>query len=383
MKRQTGISALQFFILTFGFTIGTSILVTPSGIAHIAREDAWIASLVSMLINLIMVLLYIALSRLYPGQSLYEILESVIGKWPGKLLTLVYLFYFISLTGTLLGNLGFFVSGEVMPETPPEVVQIIFLIAAIISARKGLIIVARVGELFFPWVVVLLLILILALVPQIEWNYIKPVLEEGWMPVLQAGLQTSIFQELIVLMVFLPLVKRNKPRERAYLLGAAAGDLVLSSIVLLSVLVLGIEQTENSTFPAYALAKTINIGNILQRVEGILITIWILTYFIKISVLFLSMLQGLRSIFGLKRQNHLIYPLAALFMIIAWNTYINTVYVNEIIATVWMKFSSIYLLIIPALLYIIALVRVKLLKQKPPGKPAEGRSQQQKTQKSP
>ncbi|MNB85227.1 Spore germination protein B2 [compost metagenome] len=382
MKRTTGISALQFFILTFGLTIGMSILVTPSGMAHIAREDAWIASLISMLINLLMVILYIALARLYPGQTLYEILESVTGKWPGKLLTLAYLFYFISLIGTLLGNLGFFVSGEVMPETPPEVVQIIFLIAAIISARKGIIILARVGELFFPWVVVLLLILVLALIPQIEWNYIKPVLEDGWMPVLQAGLQASIFQEVIVLMVFLPLVRQNKPRERAYFLGIAAGDLVLSAIVLLSVLVLGIEQTENSTFPAYALAKTINIGNILQRVEGILITIWILTYFIKISVLFLSMLQGLRSIFGLKRHNHLIYPLAALFMIIAWNTYINTVYVNDIIATVWMKFASLFLLVIPAILYVTALVRVKLLKQKKP-EPSPKSRQQQENHKTP
>ncbi|WP_042199034.1 GerAB/ArcD/ProY family transporter [Paenibacillus camerounensis] len=381
MKRTTGISALQFFILTFGLTIGTSILVTPSGMAHIAREDAWIASLISMLINLLMVILYIALARLYPGQTLYEILESVTGKWPGKLLTLAYLFYFISLIGTLLGNLGFFVSGEVMPETPPEVVQIIFLIAAIISARKGIIILARVGELFFPWVVVLLLVLVLALIPQIEWNYIKPVLEDGWMPVLHAGLQSSIFQEVIVLMVFLPLVRQNKPRERAYLLGIAAGDLVLSAIVLLSVLVLGIEQTENSTFPAYALAKTINIGNTLQRVEGMLITIWILTYFIKISVLFLSMLQGLRSIFGLKRQNHLIYPLSALFIIIAWNTYINTVYVNDIIATVWMKFASLFLLVIPAILYVTALVRVKLLKQKRP-EPSSG-SRQQESHKTP
>lgn len=383
MKRQTGISALQFFILTFGLTIGTSILVIPSSVAHIAREDAWIASLVSMAINLLMVTLYIALARLYPGQSLYEILESVTGRWPGKLLSLVYLFYFISLIGTLLGNLGFFVSGEVMTETPPEVVQIIFLIAAIISVRKGIVILARVGELFFPWVVVLLLILILALIPQIEWNYITPVLEDGWVPVLQAGLQSSVFQEVIVLMVFLPLVKQQKSRERAYLLGTAAGDLVLSAIVMLSVLVLGIEQTENSTFPAYALAKTINIGNILQRVEGILITIWILTYFIKISVLFLSMLQGLRSIFGLKRQNHLIYPLAALFMIIAWNTYINTVYVNDIIATVWMKFSSLFLLVMPAVLYLIALVRVKLLKQELPENPAGSRMQQQESQKSP
>ncbi|MNF10649.1 hypothetical protein D3C80_2116560 [compost metagenome] len=64
-------------------------------------------------------------------------------------------------------------------------------------------------------------------------------------------------------------------------------------------------------------------------------------------------------------------------MIIAWNTYINTVYVNDIIATVWMKFASLFLLVIPAILYVTALVRVKLLKQKKPEPSPESRQQQE------
>ncbi|GJM79480.1 hypothetical protein HMSSN139_19760 [Paenibacillus sp. HMSSN-139] len=105
--RPKPISPRQMFILTFGLTVGTSILVTPAGLAHMAREDAWIASLISLMINLVMVALYIVLARLYPGKSLFEINEAVLGKWPGKLISLLYLFYFLILTGTLLGNLSF------------------------------------------------------------------------------------------------------------------------------------------------------------------------------------------------------------------------------------------------------------------------------------
>jgi spore germination protein KB len=343
--------------MTFGLTIGTSILVVPSGLAHTAREDAWIAALCSLLINLIMVLLYIAIARLYPGRNIFEIYEAAFGKWLGKAVSLLYLFYFLILTGTLLGDLGFFISSEIMPETPIEAVQILFLVAAVISASKGIVVLARVGELLFPWVLFLFLILVLTLIPQIEWNHIKPVLEGGWSPVLQAGYQSAMFQELIVLMTFLPLVNKPKSGERAFLWGTFAGGAILSIIVLLSVLVLGIEQTENNTFPAYALAKTINIGNILQRVEGILITIWVLTFFIKISLLYLSVLKGIQTVFRLEKQNYLIYPLAVLFIIIAWNTYINTVYINEIIATVWGNFSFIHLLLIPFVLYLTALLR--------------------------
>lgn len=94
MIKYKDIAPRQFYILAFGLTIGTSILVTPSGLAHTAREDAWMASLFSLLINLLMVVLYIAIARLYPGQSIFEIHEKVLGKLLGKLFSLIYLFYF-------------------------------------------------------------------------------------------------------------------------------------------------------------------------------------------------------------------------------------------------------------------------------------------------
>ncbi|MEK5491303.1 endospore germination permease [Paenibacillus sp. FSL R7-0297] len=357
MKSRTGIAPRQFYIMTFGLTIGTSILVIPSGLASTAREDAWIASLFSLAVNLVMALLYIFIARLHPGKNIFEIHEAACGKWPGKIISLLYLFYFMILTGTLLGDLGFFMSSEIMPETPIEAIQIIFLIAAVMSASMGIIALARVGELMFPWVLFLFLLLVLTLSPQIEWNHIKPILEDGFGPVLRAGLHSAMYQELIVLMTFLPLVGKRKGGEKALLWGAVTGGIVLSLIVLLSILVLGIEQTENNTFPAYALAKTINIGNTLQRVEGILITLWILTFFIKISLLYLSILRGIQIVFKLKAPNYLIYPLAVLFILIAWNTYINTVYVNEIIAKVWGKFSFIFQVLIPFLIFSITLLK--------------------------
>ncbi|MEK4004760.1 GerAB/ArcD/ProY family transporter [Paenibacillus sp. FSL H3-0333] len=357
MKSYTGIAPRQFYIMTFGLTIGTSILVIPSGLAHTAREDAWIASLASLMINLIMVVLYLFIARLHPGRHLFEIHEAAFGKWPGKIISLLYLFYFFILTGTLLGDLGFFISSEIMPETPIEAIQIAFLFAAVMSASMGVIILARLGELLFPWVVFLFLILVLTLIPQIEWNHIKPVLEGGIRPVFQAGGQAAMFQELIVMMTFLPLVHKRSSGEKAFLWGTITGGAALLLIVLLSILILGIEQTENSTFPAFALAKTINIGNILQRVEGILITIWVLTFFIKISLLYLSILKGIQTVFRVKSPGHLIYPLAVLFLIIAWSTYINTVYVNNIIGTVWGKFAFLFLVLIPSLVYVTTLLK--------------------------
>jgi spore germination protein KB len=359
MLKQKRISPRQFFILTFGLTVGTSILVTPSGLAHTAREDAWLASLCSLLINLAMVWLYIAMIRLYPGKSLFQIHEEALGKVLGKGLNLLYLFYFFILTGTLLGNLGFFFSSEIMPETPTESLQLLFLVAAVMCARLGIVILARVSELMLPWVIFLFLVFSLSLISQSDWNYIRPMLEDGLTPVLTAGLHSSMFQELVVMAVFFSLVNGNKQGERAWIAGTVTGGVTLAIIVLLSVLVLGIEQTENSAFPAFALAKTINVGDFFQRVEGILITIWVLTFFIKISLLFLSLLQGLQSVFRLKEQSALIYPLAVMFIVVAWNTYINTVYIADIIQNVFVGYALLHLIVVPCGIVAIGVCRKK------------------------
>ncbi|MFH5183458.1 GerAB/ArcD/ProY family transporter [Paenibacillus sp. TAB 01] len=183
---------------------------------------------------------------------------------------------------------------------------------------------------------------------------------EGWTPVMKAGIHSSMFQELVVMLTFVSLVNKKKEGERVLVLGTIAGGMVLLVIVLLSVLVLGIEQTENSTFPAFALAKTINVGNFFQRVEGILITIWVLTFFIKISLLFLSILQGLRSIGGLKEQTPFIYPLSVIFIVVVWNTYINTVYIANVIQKVWVGYAMMHLIAIPCLVLLIGWFRRKI-----------------------
>lgn len=361
--KAPSITTFQFFVLSFGLTLGTSILVTPSWLAETAREDAWIASLLSTAINLFMVCIYIVLARMYPGSNLFELFENILGKWCGKALSLLYLFYMLILTGTLLGNLGFFLTSEMMPETPIEATQILFLIAAVICARLGIIVLARVGELMFPFIIVLFLGLVLTLIPQIHLDFILPVFDGGIVPIIKAGSHAAVFQELIIILVFIPLVLEKRRGERAFLGGVLLGGIFLTLLVLLSVLVLGIEQTENSSFPAYALAKTINVGNFLQRVEGILVMIWILTFFIKISLLFFSMLKGMKVVFGLKEEGQFINTFSVLIILVAWETYVNSVYVGEVIQKVWFGYALLHLIIVPVLLCLAGSIKKKLARK--------------------
>ena len=353
------ISGFQFSVLSLGLTVGTSILVIPSGLVQAAREDAWMAAVVTVVVNLAMVLFYIRIARLFPGQSLFEIHRSAFGQWVGNAISFLYLFYFLLLCGTLLGNLGFFFTSELMPETPFQAVELLLLMASVMCARLGVVILARVVELMLPWILFFALVLILTLLPQVEWQYIFPMWEDGVVPILKSGWRSSMFQELVVMLVFLPMVQDVKKAEKGFLLGTLAGGALLVTVVLLSVLILGIEQSANSTFPAFMLAKTINIGGFLQRVEVMLITLWVLTFFIKTSLMFFGILTGMQNIFGLQSYRALIYPVSVLVLVVSWNTYINSAYIAEVVSEVWAGYSMVHLLFIPLLVWIIGMFKRK------------------------
>lgn len=61
------ISLRQVSILTAMYTIGSAILIVPSGTANIARQDAWIAALVGIGLGFIFLAVQLQLSQKIPG----------------------------------------------------------------------------------------------------------------------------------------------------------------------------------------------------------------------------------------------------------------------------------------------------------------------------
>lgn len=94
VHKQVKISTYQLLILTILFTIGTAILVIPSVMAATAKQDAWIAALVGVGAGLLLIWLYNTITILYPQMTLVEIMETLLGKWLGKSVALLFMVTF-------------------------------------------------------------------------------------------------------------------------------------------------------------------------------------------------------------------------------------------------------------------------------------------------
>ncbi len=208
--------------------------------------------------------------------------------------------------------------------------------------------------------ILLFLLLILPLIPKFNVRHFFPLMEFGLKPILKGAFTFSGLQELVVMLMFYPFVNKIKGRTNGFISGILIGGAILFMTTFGSIAVLGVTLTSNQLFPAYTLAKNISIGHFLERVEGILISIWVLSIFVKIVITFHASLIGFVQIFKLKDEKPLIAPLALGMIVLSIMCYPNTIFISDYLSKNWGPFSLIFALFLPLLLLIASLFRKRL-----------------------
>ncbi|USK70926.1 GerAB/ArcD/ProY family transporter [Peribacillus asahii] len=366
MVKNVKISSRQFGILVILFSIGTTILTIPTTIIGTAQQDAWISAILGIGLGLLLVALITTLASRYPNMTLVEINEKLLGRWLGKTVSLAFVFFsFISASG-LLFQVGTFLTTQIMPETPIEVINFIFMCVVIMGIRLGLETLARSAEIFFAFFITLFIILVVSIAPQIDFQNIQPVFEVRMKPIIWSSLIfVSIFclPSVVLLMVFPVSVNQPKQAKQVFYSGIIIGGLLLTIIIILCILVLGVDASSRHMYPSYVLVRKINVGNFLQRIEALMAIMWIITIYFKMIFYFYAAIIGLAQTLNVKDYRPLALPLGMIMVVMSLTLHPDSLDYNQYNRGVFMVHASTYGLFLPLLLLGISLLRKK---RKPP-----------------
>lgn len=357
MTIQPTIHPRSFFIMTTMFTIGTSILISPSGMASIAKQDAWMASIVGVALNVLCALLYVALGDRYPRQTFVQYSRSALGAWAGTAVGLLFVLFLILLCSLMLGDVGVFITSQIIEETPTEVVKILYMAVIIFGLRLGLKVFSLAAEMYFLLGMSLLVMLIVTLAYKYKFENLLPLMEFGIKPIIEGGINFSSLQEMVVLLMIYPYVAGRRARKQGLVFGTLLGGFALIVITASSVLVMGASLTAAQFFPAYLLARHVTLGQFFERLEGMMMFIWILTMYVKITITFFAATVGVSQLFGIRDERPLMWPLAIFVIVLALVCYPNVLYVHNMLATVWPAFSYVFLAAFPGLLLLVGALR--------------------------
>jgi spore germination protein KB len=355
VKEIEKISSFQFFILVVMFVLGSAVLFLPTVIAAAAKEDAWIVAIIGGILGLGIALLYVKLAASYQGDNLTQMYESAFGIVIGKLLTIIFCYYCLVLASLILRGIGDFMVSQIMPETPIEVIMGMFIVFIIIAQKYGIEVFARSAEIFFPWVIFLLVLAVSIIFRDIKVSEIFPILDKGIKPILKGTFSYLGFPylECVLLLMVVPYLNQFKKVKKTWLLGTFAGSIILFIAVILSITVLGPEITSRQSYVMYVLAKKIGIRDVFERMEVIFAIFWILTIFYKLLLCIFCLTRAVGSLFKLTNEDFLIFPLGVYIYCTAIISGENVVYLNDFSSEIWPFFALQTGLILPLILLLI------------------------------
>ncbi|MEO3947864.1 endospore germination permease [Gorillibacterium sp. CAU 1737] len=305
------ISTRQAAVLIFLVVVGESILLYPTVLANIAKQDAWIAAFLGLPFGMGQIWIYYRLLLKHPGKTLLEIIEATLGKWGGTLLSVWYLFFFYVTTSALIRETGDFLATQYFTNTPLRAIHMLLIALLLWGIYCGLEVIARTAEILFPLLLLSTLIIWLCLLPQVKAENLLPVFEGGSLPLIHAIMVVVSypFGQAVVISMILPFVNRQPHLGRDIILSAAMGGALIGMMLLFSLLVLGSFNTESTIYTSYVLAQKINIGNFLQRIEAMLTGAWLISSFFKSVLYSYATALGTAQLFKLKEFRPLIFPI--------------------------------------------------------------------------
>lgn len=357
---EVKISPVQLSFLLTGFLFGSSAILNP---ATAARQDAWLAFLLGWAGGVLLIGIYIAITRLNPGKTLVDILIACFGKILGTAFSLLYIWYFIHLAALIIRNFGEYMTTMNYPKTPLLFLAITLVSVSAYSVRKGLETTGRTSEIFIPFLPLSVIFLFFFVYREFNPANFLPVLENGLKPVVNTGLIIVTFpfgQSVVFLTLFANLSDRKK------LTGS-----VIVSVLIVGIMLLAILARDIMALGPDILERALYAPDITSRL------VTYLTIYPVISVSFLigggtrtaiciyGAATSIARIAKLDNYVPLVMPISALAVTLSIWVFETVLEMFEFAKEAWFYYSLPFQVIIPVLVLIISFIKRSPNTQKP------------------
>lgn len=305
------ISLWQLAVLIFTFEIGSVAVV---GVGNTSKQDAWIAVGIATFFGMGLIRFYVYLLKQLPGKNLFEIFTFCFGKWLGKVISFLYILYFIYIAARVLRDFCELITTVIFENTPIEIIAITMMIAISYMLYLGLEVFGRTSEVFIPYVFTFIIFIGVAILfsGEMEFKNVQPILAEGFGPIVKhifPGLLTFPFGELITFMCIIPYVSNTKKVGKVSIFAVLVSGLVIMYKRFIEIAAMGTEQLNRTVFPLLSAAREISLLEFIERVDLVVVFIVMFGIITKVSVFFYGGLKGLEHIINIPYRV-LVLPMA-------------------------------------------------------------------------
>lgn len=286
MGQPARISRQQLTFLVFTLHFAAAVMVLPASLAKAGKSGGWFASLISYLVAALPVALLLGLLlRRHPGQGFGQVSCQVLGPLPGRALAAVLGLFSLGLAALCLRDVVEVIPVTILPSTPPLALALPFVLVAAYGAYCGAEVLARLSVLFMTATAVVVLLTLATLTRLAHPYRLLPLWDHTPLQLFAAVWPSSgWFAESWTFLSLAALVEQPRFAGRGLAVGALLATVHLMFFTALATAVFGHQLVADFTFPVYSLFQQITLGEFVERLDVILISIWLLGMIVKTAV---------------------------------------------------------------------------------------------------
>jgi spore germination protein KB len=334
-----------------------------SPVIDIVKQDVWIAILLASIGVMAITLLSNKLSLRYPGKTIIEYSQEILGKWLGKIIILPYLLiWFMTSIVHLRGTVDF-VHQSLLRYTPVLMVALLMMIVVTyVTIKGGITAIGRLSLVVGPLLLLINIIPLFLNFPSIEWEYLQPVLSDSnWKDMLKGTYTATGMMAEGALLPLMLLAFTSNPKDggRKLLWG---NSFILLWTILASILIIatfGPNVASNAVLSPWDMyIKSISILDFLQNLDVAAVFVWMFHECTRIALWLFITSYGMGQLLKIKNWRivtWILVPTALILVLFTMNiTFLSSIYLKFILVP-WI--FPIYIVAVPFLLLIVSRIR--------------------------
>lgn len=359
------INPFQFFCLIVLFELGSAIVL---GVGIDAKQDAWITIILGSIAGVIMFYVYYYLYIQHPTLPLTGYLQVILGKYLGWIVGVLYIIYFLFISGRVLRDFGDLLLTAILPETPLFIINILMVAVSAYVLYLGIEVLARTGEfyLFILLLVGLSSNILIFFSNIIDLTNLLPILEGGWKNVFMTTFPkvfTFPFGEMIVFTMLLPYLNKQSSALKVGVISILVSGILISYTVGMNIAVLGADIAARSQFPLLTTVGKIRVMEFLERLDALAVVTLVMGMFFKISIFMYAGILGIKNLFKFAKHQELVIPIGIVILFCSITIAGNIAeHKKEGLEVIPLYLHLPFQVGIPLVLFIITLIRKKLSK---------------------
>jgi len=321
VRNSMKISGSQIFWIMFTFEVGNSLLLTLSSAIRTAKQDAWISIVIAGLVGVAITFLATTLGSLYPNQTMIEFSQTILGKWLGKLMMVLYFLLWYPAIGIITREFGDFVITALFHKTPLWVIAFTAMLLLIfIMYQGGIEGIGRLSEIVGPMILLMITVIIILNLDNMNWHYMLPIYQDsGWLPILKGSYppMASFFGEPVMMTMFVFFMDKPNQASTRAMWGVGLAVTMVTIGILAVIFTFGPNLPSRLLFPFYNMSRVISVMEFIQNVDILIVIIWFFSIFIKLALYMFLACYGTAQWFHLKDWRKVVWLLAPISFVVA------------------------------------------------------------------